>query len=230
MSGHVPRHLEQHGPGLELRNRVTSRSVLHYVDANYQHSSHSLVDTQYTTDDSKHNWRLGSSYNLNMDAVINSRCLPRTSRCYYLQAGNLDPKPNDDTTNTGRVSHPVLDKDDSDISEYALPSPPSPSQTAARPDWRAHAYASGRAGSYYDYSVHPEHLRDRLFYQAQLLPPDVALQGATTQALQDYAALEIENKVLERVVGEKEARVTELSVAVRLREGTLAMLMGGREM
>lgn len=217
MPEHAPPHSPHQGPALVLQNRVTSRSVLNYIDANYQQSSHSLADTQCTTDSSKHNWRLGSSHNLNMDAAILSRPhLPRTSPCYYLQAGDPhNPNANTDTSNDS-TSPPLIDDDDEQRTD-----------TLRGANWRVHAHASGRAGSYYDYSTHAQHLRDRLFFQAQLLPPDVALQGATTQALQDYAALELENKLLERVVGEKEEAVQELRALVREREEGVARLVGG---
>lgn len=178
-------------------------SALQYVQANFQQSSHSLADTQFTDDAQQFLSSDSSRDNLGMDAEIRSWPLPHDDSFYYTEAGN----PN------GRLN------------EEQIPIEASPRHTdVARPNWRRAAVGNGMAGSFYDYSTRSEHLSDRLFFQAQIIAPSTALVAASQQAIQECHALVLENQALQKDVDFKEAKVARLRDSARAARSKLAAI------
>ena len=169
-------------------------SLLHFVRTHYDGSSTSLADTQFSDDPEKFDWELPSSWKIAQGAAINSAPhLPRSQAHYYLSdlAGiSQDPD---------RSSSPSAARELAELEGEAF----SSAAETARPDWRAEARESGRAGSFFDYSLARDHLRDRLFYQCQVVTPDVAMLGAATAAIQEFEHSSREYGLLEDDVEEE---------------------------
>jgi hypothetical protein len=184
-------------------------SLLHFVNTTYQRSSVSLADTQFSDDPVKFDWKLSSGCAINQGAAIVSRPhIPHSRKLYYLsKLGDPSHNPNDASASVPRQDPRLLDED-------AFTS----AAETARPDWRTDAWQSRRAGSFFDYSLAPDHLRDRLFFQGFVIPSDAALQGATTAAIQDFEAVGKENEVLKENIEAKLERVRQLKTLVREQE------------
>ncbi len=71
--------------------------------------------------------------------------------------------------------------------------------------WRYEALRMNCAGAFYGQDLTEAHLRDRRFFQAQMLPPAAAPQGAQHQVLTEMRATFCERQALEKIVGEKAA-------------------------
>lgn len=189
----------------DLVDVETPHPTFNHVRANYEPSSHSLADTQFTQDDPKYAW--STSNNCGADAPILSGLVSHQESLYFLNAG----RPVSVASDTPKIPN-----------AEAL-SPPS------RPEWRSHAQRSGRAGNCYTHTRDAEHLRDRLFWQSYLIDKDSALLAASHQAAQESRSIQLEIEATQQNVYHKESQLQDVQERAEIAKLRLTQLEAGNK-
>lgn len=156
------------------------------------------------------------------DAVQRINSVPNSrsgSPCYYLENGRLGPpKQRRKLKNQGHhycCGNPTAEPEPGNV---------FPVTETVDPDWRLHALGRNFAGYWSLQDFSEQHLKDRLFYNAEIRTPGEHLHGSHRAAAQDLESLHMENSALKTSSAEANDRATQLEEYVGSLRKTIAQI------